>query len=288
MDDMDDHAKTVAQMSAVSEKTVQEGSSLYYALLHVPAAVQQQLLAVLRLCTVLSNTLNEVTEPSVAEKKIHWWHEEITRLHAGESRHPATQAVEPLLHAYEIEPQCWLAILSANNDEKFINAVDDTEYQQRLQKGYHARIQICSRILQGHDHMPSTHWAAALGEVDRLRQFHRLYNHGYPVLPDEDYARQSIEPTDVRVAEKRAQVSALFTHRIELTISALQRALSEPDPAMRTGSLPFYTLATLRKAQLDLWLKQALLPSEAYATLTPLRKAWLAWRCRTRYRGKIQ
>lgn len=263
-----------------------EGSTLYYALLQVPEHKRQNLLAVLNLCEVLATTLNDVEEPSVAEKKIHWWHEEITRLHAGEARHPATQAVSAVLCDHTIEPSDWLNILIANNDEKFVNAKDEADYQARLQQDYNTRIQLCSQLLQGHNNTPEVHWAAGFGQFDRLRRFHRLHSLGYPVFPDTDYALHKLQPSDIGLPEQRIQVSALFAQRTEMAIAALQQALLSQDPAMGPGSLPFYTLASLRKAQLSLWQRKSVLPSEGYSTLTPVKKAWLAWRCRSLHRGK--
>ena len=62
---------------------LREGSSLYYSLLWTDDAVRERLLARLSLVHTLLTTLEEVQEPEVAERKVHWWHEELERLGRG-------------------------------------------------------------------------------------------------------------------------------------------------------------------------------------------------------------
>ena len=80
------------------------GSTYYYALRHQPGDVHARVHATLQLIETVTECLLDVTEPTVAEKKIHWWHEEIDRLINAEPRHPATVAFKanfPQLHSVE-------------------------------------------------------------------------------------------------------------------------------------------------------------------------------------------
>ena len=105
-----------------------------------------RLLAILDLSHALASTLHEVSDPSVAEQKIHWWHEELQRFASAASRHPATlrlqragfdqpQLVKPLLMPM-------LGILRANNEERFNNAADTVTFEQRLLEDYRARYRL--------------------------------------------------------------------------------------------------------------------------------------------------
>ena len=284
---MTDLSNTTLTEPVPALPALREGSTLYYALLRVPAKKRAAVLALLQLSQTLATTLHDVSEVSIAEKKIHWWHEEIERLQKGNPRHPATQAVLPLMHQYALPAAAWLSVLSANNDEKFINAADTDSLHTRLLQDYQTRIQMCLRVLSENpdpDAEPKVSWALGLGLFERLRQFHRLHQYGYPVFPDDDYVQAGVEPVELGQPEKRAEVVKLFSQQILAALAQLNQALQQPDASMGAGCLPFYIVGSIRVAQLALWQKQSLLPLEAYSTLTPIKKAWLAWRCSARYR----
>ena len=57
--------------------TLEAGSSLYYSLLWTDDAVKERFVQRLNLIQSLNSTLDDVQDPEVAQKKIHWWHEEL-------------------------------------------------------------------------------------------------------------------------------------------------------------------------------------------------------------------
>ena len=87
------HAESETSPQARSTAQPSDGSTLYYALLKVDSTKRDQMIDLLALCKTLAGTLHDVSEVTVAEKKLHWWHEEIERLHgqsgANSARHPA-------------------------------------------------------------------------------------------------------------------------------------------------------------------------------------------------------
>jgi len=264
---------------------IREGTALAYALAQLPPQKKADIVAILQLSHTLATMLNDVTDPSVAEKKIHWWHEELDRMQNGKAKHPLCLAVSTSQASLSTELTHWMSILSANSDEKYINAGNEETFLARLEQDYTARLQLCCLVLQKTPARLNPKWSTGFALFERLKRFHHLHACGYPVFPDSDYALLAIEPHDLANSDKHNAVKALFAKHTRAARDDLSAALDDQETALSLGCLPIYILAYIRVAQLSSWQRQELILSEAYSTLTPIKKALLAWRCRAKYRN---
>jgi len=229
-----------------------EGSTAYYALRHYHDTDIDRLHRTLTLSNSIGQCLLEVKDPSVAEKKIHWWHEELERLFKTEPRHPATQGYKPVFQTLppadrELAGQCLLAVLSCHSDERFKNAVTDDEFQQRLIRNYRARLVLVSlacsdkQVVNINDNgdgafaikppavkPPTTDCldplATGLALTHRLANFHGLFYAGMPVWPDSLYDTYQLTPDQLsRDCPSDAQIE-MQSHIITLAIENLHQA----------------------------------------------------------------
>ena len=284
--------ETTTESSDMTAKPVQAtaGSSTYYALLRTPEKLRQELLDLLQLCHSLASSLHEVSEPEVAQKKIHWWHEEIQRLFDGQPRHPDTQRLMPALDSITYEQSLFLSILEANNSEKFENSKDSKSFHQRLEKDYGVRLKLSLALMSARslDSEPVTlstdrhrQWSLALGLTDRLTHFRLLYDYGYPVFPTASYDAYGLKPEDIAKPECEQQTLAFMQQQLTDTTDALRTVLADAGDDMPRA---FTVYAQLKLAQLTLWQKKSVNPHRTYIMLTPLKKAWLALTSR---RGRV-
>jgi len=233
---------------------------------------------VLVLCRAIASSLHEVSEPDVAEKKIHWWHEEIARLIQGVPRHPQAVAVSRLIQSIGIGPEPLLSILEANSSEKFINAEDQPTFEKHLLDDYGSRLSLCGRIISPDlpaDTISSKtrrHIACGLGITDKLIHFRHLYHSGYPVFPDSDYERHQLTPEQFAHPDFESSAYNLLKEQRVTAAQHLRDSLSTAEPAVPAAVI---RLIKLRLAQMELWETKRINPYHTYATLTPLRKAWL-------------
>lgn len=203
---------------------IHEGSSLYYSLLWTDPAARERFVSRLNLIQALNGTLDDVQEPQVAERKIHWWHEELQRMFDGQARHPATQACQinltrtPALTAESESAvndhapmlSACLDILSSVSTSRFTPPKDDTEADARLTRNHVAQLALLSHALSEHDddlHQDSHSdiAALALAKHGQLSKLPYLLHRGHPVFSDEMYQRHKTKPADlaqhVRVAQ---------------------------------------------------------------------------------------
>lgn len=298
-----------------------DGSALYYALLYVKQPASVRVLETLKFIQTLSNTLNDVTEGDVAEKKIHWWHEELTRLSKQQARHPACIAVQSYLQSY-LSIEASLAILSATASERYnsfdteyaLNKTTRADYRARL-KLFEAALDSPSRTNTQTSTNPGTKTinlkkkselllnnegtsslrrndaiALGLGQFDRLNSLAKRLRNGYPVFSDERYQEYGLMPEDLlnhpsKSAKVQQKKQALLDNAISNALASVENAIgiiSEPAVSKPTN-LPIQILCMIRYAQLKLWKKRKTNLINESITLTPLRKFIIAYRCKRRF-----
>lgn len=265
-----------------------EGSNLYYALWGVEASVRQSVLARLALGRALEDALLDVTSPEVAHQKLHWWHEELDRLHTGKPRHPETLACAELA-GDEAAHEAVLNVLGAAADERYTPAQTTQELDTHLVRSSHGLMAL---VLAGLEqtpvqviHEPVAAMAEGLALHNRLARLPQLWSAGQSVFAADMYAQHGIEASDLARADDErtlAAGSALITEAIANARSRLVTGIDKTNDLWPRGhaARPVLVLAHLRLRQLDAWAKRSTVLSREYFTLPPLAKLWIAWRHR--------
>ena len=181
---------------------IREGSSLYYSLLWTAPAARQRFIERLHLVQTLGTTLEEVQEPQVAERKIHWWHEELQRMFEGTARHPATQAVQATTTGRQQALEACLGVLTAASTVRFTPPATEADSNSLLEQGFSARLALLAHALSDESaelepQNQSTLLARALGKHEQLSRLPTLLHRGQPVFSQELYQRFDLQPGDL-------------------------------------------------------------------------------------------
>lgn len=298
-----------------------DGSALYYALLYVEKSSSTRVLETLNFIQTLSNTLNEVSEGDVAEKKIHWWHEELSRLAKQQARHPACLAVQSYLNN-PVSIEASLAILSASASERYTSFATEREENETIRADYGARLKLFELAmdtppsektpgtpfkseqpirfqkqseLHGNNSETSTPRnvdliASGLGQFDRLNSLAKRLRYGYPVFSDERYKKFELTPEDLLnnaalTEQVQSSVHSLLDNAVVEALASVEKAVEciTESSASKLTSLPVQILCQIRYAQLKLWDKRKPNLLNESVTLTPLRKFIIAYRCKRRF-----
>jgi len=306
----------MSSTDVIASEPVREGSSLYYSLLWTDTRARQRFAERLALIKAMATTLDDVQEPQVAEKKIHWWHEELQRLTDGVARHPATQQNQAALAGLESAKALCLDVVSVASTQRFTPPATTSESDEALTRSFLARLALLAHSLSGDEndldasrHMASA--ALAFAQYDQLARLPMLIHRGLPVFSDELYQRFDIRPADlaehIRVASastveptntetplttgvslknipvviEKPGRKQLIEHAIERNHATFTQSINDPETQQRyrkSPLLPLWRLLVLRHAQLELWARQPPDLLRERTTLTPLAKLWRAWR----------
>ena len=272
--------------------TLREGSSLYYATRRLDDDVRARVTSLLLLFDTLATAVFDVQEPQVAEKKIHWWHEEIDRLYQHEARHPHTKTLQPWITQACPDKALWLSVLAVNNQLRFVNTDTEAALEQQLVDDYGSRLTIVNSVLTHISDaqtgtsplQPGTppSWvrpfSLGLGYVDKLINFNRLYQHGHIAFAEESWEHAALKPEAAREPDSKQALDNLLhaiIPRAQTHLGDGIEAISQvPTPMLK----PLWTLTALRQRQLALWQRKNHNPLNASMSLTPAAKAWRAWR----------
>lgn len=292
-----------------SDRVVHDGSTLYYCLLGLDPVQRQGCVDRLALVRTLALTLCDVTEPQVAEKKIHWWHEELQRAAQSEARHPATTAVQSLLSENKALCEAALDILSVAADERFTPADSRSLFEERHQRHGIASLtlvapeQSYSSLLNADSEVSQIQvreLAGLISQADRLRRLPFWLARGYAVFDRECYDQGELTPellaaglrTSAAATEGSSQdPTTQRKHFLTTRLHELRETLWTEMPrtlmpgAEVTDELRCYLVyAELRLRQLTLWEKKQPDFLTHYMTATPIRKYFQALRSRRRWR----
>ncbi len=287
--------------------TIREGSTLYYSLLWTSPAARQRFVERLALVQALSSTLDEVHEPQVAERKIHWWHEELQRMMAGTARHPAAQACQSSLLVVDIPPwatlqnseaevasvtnnpalNACLNILSAASTMRFTPPTTDAVANNLLEQSYLARMALLAHALSGdvddlNLQQHSRIAARALGKHEQLSRLPQLIHRGQAVFSDALYKKHAIRPSDLA---ERIRIASESTSDTDSASQAHGSGKNDATPlaASRLAAIPVsidkpgrQALLTDAIADTHADFKQALEDSETQARYrqAPLQPLW--------------
>lgn len=305
----------MTSIDASTPEYVREGSSLYYSLLWTDATAKRRFGERLALIKAMATTLDDVQEPQVAEKKIHWWHEELQRLTDGTARHPATQQNQQALTGLDAAQSACLEIVSVASTQRFTPPSTSAESDAALIRSFLARLALLSHALSSdqNDLDVATHSAnaaLAFAHHDQLARLPMLIHRGLPVFSDELYQTFDIRPVDlaehIRVASSTSDKTTtsasqfstsnlksipivtekpgragLIAHAIERNHTTFAQAMNDSTTRQRYRKpplLPLWRLLALRNAQLELWTKHPPDLLRERTTLTPIAKLWCAWR----------
>ena len=217
---------------------------------------------------------DEVSDPDVAQTKLHWWREELLRFAQGEPRHPVTRLLTPYRDA--IAPETLLHMTlgideilhTSGSWENF-----DALYAHCLSvSGAIAGVEAGARGLDDNARAVAQQIGAAAHLTRLIANLHADAANNRLALPMDELARFQVTRNDVLADTPAEAVLELFAHQTERAASLYREALTALSPSQRHVLLAWTIRAHLDQARLgnpgpDLQLR-----------LAPARRLWIAWR----------
>lgn len=264
------------------DRAATRGSSFYYSFLFLPPEKRRALTAFYALCRELDDVVDECRDPQVARLKLAWWNEEIDRLFAGVPRHPASQALAPLVQGGKLDHEQLQEIIDGTAMDLELFAYPDFK---TLQLYCHRVAGVASQVaaqLLGYRNRATHKYAHELGVALQLTSILRDVGEdarrGRIYLPRDELAQFGISAAEILHARPSPAFRALMEHQCRRAEDYYARAfamLPREDRGPQRGGLAMGAIyrTLMREIRRDGF--QVL--DRRYA-LTPLRKFWLAAR----------
>jgi phytoene synthase len=270
-----------------ARKAAPRGSALYYALRLAPPARRPALAAVQAFCREVREVAREVSDPSVARLKLAWWHTEIAASFAARAQHPVAQALAPGVKEFKLPQAVFDAVIDGIAADLERAAYPDfgalEAHCRRVAGGI---ADLSARILGGAEAAGNhDEYARDLGVALQLTAIiQRLaadVRHGRVYLPEDELARFGVTGEDLVQRRAGPGFAALMAHQAERARSFYARALAKlaAMPASeRRAQRPGLALSAIGEALLDEIQSDGFRVLDRRISLTPLCKAWIAWK----------
>jgi 15-cis-phytoene synthase len=214
------------------------GSTLYYSLLFSPPEQRQAIATIHTFYQEISTVIETCSDPQVAATKLQWWHTEIIRTFEGQARHPITQALAPIIQAFQLPIEALQSLID-HPDAEHLTKLIALYIPGGNQKALAPYVQDLALSMQLMDY------------IIQFRRFSKLGLVPFPQAELEQEAQQA--QTYYQNALKILPAELRHTQLSQIIFAELQLKLLEE----------------IRKDKFNVLTHQI--------SLTPLRTLWTAW-----------
>ena len=267
------------------------GSDFRYSLLGLPPVKRQTLVAIQAFQLETARIVDECRDDGVARTKLDWWRAEIERLFVGNPQHPVTRALQPQLAGFNLPKEYFRELLDGVAMDLDYDAYPGfTELTLYVHRRGSIPALLTAEILGYQDRRATPRFAHEAGAL--LLLFELLYEvrprvqQGRFYLPEDEMRRFGVQISDLMAAQTSDRVRQLFIFQADRIRDYHRRALEALPDIDRHAQRSLLIRMELAMALLAEIAEDGYRLLEQRTCLTPLRKLWLAWRSRHRYRRR--
>lgn len=273
----------------VQQKAAASGSSFYYAFMFLPPAEREAITAFYAFCREIDDVVDEVSDPGVAQVKLHWWRQQVqTAFAQGHAEHPALQALMPLTGRFGIEAHHLLQVIDGCQMD-----LDQSRYLDFANLKQYCHLvagvvgEVAARIF-GQTDPQTTHYAHKLGLALQLTNIIRDVGEdamrGRIYLPINELQQFNVKAHELTKRGKGCEpdfeqrFEALMRFQIDRALATYEEALALLPACDRRNQKPGLMMASIYRTLLKEIAAEPGLVLTQRVALTPLRKLWLAWK----------
>lgn len=263
-------------------KAAQSGSSFYYSFLFLPSERRRAITALYAFCREVDDVVDEIQEQDVARTKLAWWSNEIAELFHGSPQHPVTRALAPAVKTYDLPESRFQEVIAGMEMDLSRNRYDTfadlTLYCHRVA----GVVGLLAAEIFGRTHDATLDYAENLGTAFQLTNIIRDVGEdarrGRVYIPLEDLARFGVEAGDILRGRASNRFNELIGYQIARARKFYDRAFAALPDADRRAQRPGLVMAAIYQSLLNDIQKRQTNVLTTRASMTPIRKLWIAWR----------
>jgi len=263
-------------------KVASSGSSFTYSFRFLPEARRRGMTVLYAYCREVDDIVDEVTDPAVARMKLAWWRKEVAAVFHGTPQHPVALALKPVVAEFGLPREHFDTIIDGMTMDLEQSRYLDYATLERYCHRVAGVVGLLSADIFGYED-PATHtYANELGIAFQLTNIIRDVGEdarrGRIYLPQDELQRFAVNAADILGNRTTPAFKRLMAFQVARARATYDRALAALPRRDRRSQRPGLMMAAIYRALLDRIEREDFQVLERRISLTPLHKAWLAWR----------
>ena len=264
------------------QKAAQSGSSFYRSFRFLPPERRRAITALYAFCREVDDVVDEVADAAVARLKLAWWRTEIAAAFSGMPQHPVALALKPAVAAFRLPQAHFQSIIDGMGMDLEQNRYLDFTALEGYCHHVAGVVGLLSAEIFGYTSPATRDYARDLGVAFQLTNIIRDVGEdarrGRIYLPQDEMAGLGVTARDLFQGRSTPAFTTLMSQQVARARSWYVRALGALPPADRRAQRPGLIMAAIYRRLLDQIEREGFRVLEERIALTPLTKAWLAWK----------
>ena len=263
-------------------KAAASGSSFYYSFLFLPRERRRAITALYAFCREVDDVVDETSDAQLAATKLAWWRQEVGLLFAGKPQHPVSKALQPAIAAYGISAARLNEIIDGMQMDLTQTRYLDFAALERYCYHVAGVVGMLAAGIFGYGDARTLDYARSLGTAFQLTNIirdvgedarkNRIY------LPIADLQQFGVGAAELLQARHSDAFVALMRFQAARARRFYDEARAALPRADRRAQRPGLIMAAIYSALLDEIERDGFQVLRGRASLTPLRKFWIAWK----------
>ena len=263
-------------------KAAASGSSFYYSFMFLPAEKRRAITALYAFCREVDDVVDECSDANVARTTLAWWRIQIAAIYEGKPQHPVAQALIPVVQRYALPQERLQEIIDGM--EMDLNQHQYADFKELQLYCYHVAsvVGLLAAEIFGYSDRKTLKYAHDLGIALQLTNIIRDVGEdarrGRIYLPLDEMAQFGVHTNDILDGRESAGFQQLMQFQVERAQRFYQQAMQQLPVTDRKAQRTGLIMAAIYRATLDEVVASGCHVLQERVSLTPLRKAWLAYK----------
>jgi len=264
------------------DKVARSGSSFAASFRVLPEPRRRAITAVYAFCREVDDVVDEVTDPAVARIKLAWWRNEVAAAFDGSPTHPVALALQGVVAEYALPREHFDAVIDGMQMDLEQNRYLDFAALERYCHCAAGVVGLLSAEIFGYQDPATRGYARDLGIAFQLTNIIRDVGEdarrGRIYIPQDELRRFAVSASDVLARRATPEFGALMAFQVQRARARYAQALAALPGCDRRAQRPGLIMAAVYRALLDEIERDGYQVLDRRIALTPLVKAWIAWK----------
>jgi 15-cis-phytoene synthase len=269
------------------QKAAASGSSFYHSFRFLPLERRRAITALYAFCREVDDAVDDTIDAALARIKLEWWRNEVATIFDGVPQHPVAQALKPVVGAFELPREHLLAVIDGMAMDLDFDRYPDFVLLERYCDRVAGMVGLMSAQIFGYSDPSTRAYARDLGIAFQLTNIIRDVGEdarrGRIYLPQDEMERYGVTSAEISQQRVTPGFKALMAFQVQRARKFYDKAFASLPRVDRRSQRPGLIMAAIYQDLLDEIERDGFRVLDRRLSLTPLRKAWLAWKTSWNY-----